>query len=219
MSDEAIWKAVDHYIVESLIPEDPVLESALKSNHAAGLPEIDVSPAFGALLNLLVRISGARKILEIGTLGGYSTIWMARAVGKGGRLFSLELDEKHAEVARANIARAGLGDVVEVRAGKALDLLPALQSEAPFDLVFIDADKWSNRSYIDWAVRLGRPGTIVIVDNVVRDGQVIQGNSGDPSVRGARAAFAALGDGRFAGTALQSVGAKGYDGFAIATIK
>ena len=219
MSDEAIWKAVDHYIVERLIPEDPVLESALKSNHAAGLPAIDVSPAQGALLNLLVRISGARKILEIGTLGGYSTIWMAKALPAGGRLVSLEFADKHAEVARANIARAGLAEVAEVRVGKGLDLLPDLVPDAPFDFIFIDADKPSNRAYLDWSVKLGRPGTIVIVDNVIRDGEVIQGHSTDGGVQGARAAFDVLGDGRFAGTALQNVGAKGYDGFAIATIK
>lgn len=219
MSDEAIWKAVDHYIVDSLIPEDPVLESALKSNHAAGLPGIDVSPAQGALLNLLVRISRARTILEIGTLGGYSTIWLGRGLPDGGKLISLEYNEKHAEVARANIARAGLSEMVEVRRGRALDLLPALEAEAPFDFIFIDADKPSNREYLEWSIKLGRPGTIVIVDNVIRDGEVIQGHSTDSSVQGARAAFEVLGDGRFDGTALQNVGAKGYDGFAIATIK
>lgn len=219
MSDEAIWRAVDHYIVDRLIPEDPMLEAALKANHAAGLPEIDVSPAQGAFLNLLVRVSGARKVLEIGTLGGYSTIWMARALPAGGKLISLEYVDKHAEVARANIARADLAAAVDVRVGKAIDLLPALVPEAPFDLIFIDADKPSNRKYVDWAIKLGRPGTVVVVDNVIRDGEVIQGHSADVNVQGARAAFEALGDGRFVGTALQNVGAKGYDGFAIATVK
>jgi predicted O-methyltransferase YrrM len=219
MSDEAIWKAVDHYIVDRLIPEDPMLEAALKANHAAGLPEIDVSPAQGALLNLLVRMSGARKVLEIGTLGGYSTIWMAKALPEGGRLVSLEYVARHAEVARANIARAELSKVAEVRTGRALDLLPGLETEAPFDFVFIDADKPSNRQYLEWAVKLGRPGTVVIVDNVVRDGEVIQEHSADASVQGARAAFDILGDSRFMATALQSVGAKGYDGFAVAILK
>jgi predicted O-methyltransferase YrrM len=219
MSDEAIWRAVDHYVVERLIPEDPMLEAALKANKAAGLPPIDVSPAQGALLNLLVRISGARNILEVGTLGGYSTIWLARGMGAAGRLISLEYQEHHAEVARSNIARAGLSDVVDVRVGRALELLPALQSEAPFDLVFIDADKSGNAAYIDWAMRLGRPSTIIIVDNVIRDGEVIQAHSTNMNVQGSRAAFDKLhAEGRLTATALQTVGAKGYDGFAIAVM-
>jgi predicted O-methyltransferase YrrM len=221
MSDEAIWKAVDHYAVASLLPEDPALEAVLKANKVAGLPEIDVSPAQGALLNVLVRMHGARKILEIGTLGGYSTIWMARALPEGGRLITIEYDPHHARTAQANIVRAGFGDVVDVRVGRALGVLPELTGDAPFDFVFIDADKPNNAQYVEWAVKLGRPGTVVIVDNVVREGAVIQEYSDDASVRGARAAFKALGDpAHFAvATAVQTVGAKGYDGFAIGILK
>lgn len=221
MSDEAIWKAVDHYAVSSLIPEDPMLDAVLKTNKAASLPEIDVSPAQGALLSLLVRIHGAKKILEIGTLGGYSTIWMARALPKGGKLVTIEYDPHHARTAQSNIARAGFGDIVDVRVGRALGVLPELTGEAPFDFIFIDADKPNNAQYVEWAIKLGRPGTVVIVDNVVRDGQVIQEYSEDANVRGARAAFRALGDpGTFGiATAVQTVGAKGYDGFAIAILK
>lgn len=221
MSDEAIWKAVDHYAVASLIPEDPMLDAVLKANKAASLPEIDVSPAQGALLNMLVRIHGAKRILEIGTLGGYSTIWMARALPEDGKLVTIEYDPHHAKTAQSNIARAGLGEIVDLRVGRALGVLPELAGEAPFDFVFIDADKPNNPGYIDWAVKLGRPGTIVIVDNVIRDGQVIQEYSENANVRGARAAFKALGNADlFAqATALQTVGAKGYDGFAIAILK
>jgi predicted O-methyltransferase YrrM len=221
MSDAAIWKAVDHYIVESLIPEDPILESVLKTNKTNWLPDIDVSPAQGALLNLLVRISGAKKILEIGTLGGYSTIWMARALPPGGKVVTIEFQPRHAKVARQNVARAGLADVVDVREGKALDLLPGVEADGlgPFDLIFIDADKPSNPQYLEWAEKLGRPGTIVIVDNVIRDGEVIQAHSENDSVHGARAAFTSLGgNSRFTATAVQTVGSKGYDGFAIAVM-
>jgi predicted O-methyltransferase YrrM len=180
-----------------------------------------VSPAQGALLGLLVRIQGARKVLEIGTLGGYSTIWMARNLQPGGRLVTIEFNPAHARVAQSNIARAGLGEVVDLRVGRALGVLPELTGEAPFDLVFIDADKPNNPHYVEWAVKLGRPGTVVIVDNVIRDGEVIQEHSDDSNVRGARAAFRALGDqGTFAlATAVQTVGAKGYDGFASAVMK
>jgi predicted O-methyltransferase YrrM len=218
MSDEAIWKAVDHYIVDRLLPEDPILESALKANKAAGLPPIDVSPTQGALLHLLVRMSGAKKVLEIGTLGGYSTIWLARGMAEGGRLISLEYQEKHAEIARGNLHRAGLDAVAEVRVGRALDLLPRLEPEAPFDFVFIDADKPGNPHYVDWAVKLSRPGTVIVVDNVIRDGAVIQTHSNDMNVQGSRAAFERLGEGRLTATALQTVGAKGYDGFAVAVV-
>jgi predicted O-methyltransferase YrrM len=219
MTDEAIWRAVDHYIVESLLPDDPLLDSVLKANKAAGLPAIDVSAAQGALLNLLVRISGARKVLEVGTLGGYSTIWMARALPAGGRLVTLEYQKKHAEVAHSNIQRAGLADIVEIQTGRAADLLPGLQPQAPFDLVFIDADKPGNPTYIDWALKLSRPGTIIVVDNVIRDGAVIQTQSTDFSVQGSRAAFAKIGgEPRLTATAIQTVGAKGYDGFAIAVV-
>jgi predicted O-methyltransferase YrrM len=221
MSDEAIWKAVDHYAVASLIPEDPTLDAVLKANKAASLPEIDVSPTQGALLNMLVRIHRAEKILEIGTLGGYSTIWMARALPEGGKLVTIEFDPHHARTAQANVARAGLSDVVDQRVGRALGVLPELAGEAPFDFVFIDADKPNNAQYVEWAVKLGRPGTVVIVDNVVRDGEVIQEYSENANVRGARAAFKALGDPEHfvVATAVQTVGAKGYDGFAIGIMK
>jgi predicted O-methyltransferase YrrM len=221
MSDEAIWKAVDHFAAASLIPEDPILDGVLKANKLASLPEIDVSPTQGALLSLLVRIHGAKKILEIGTLGGYSSIWMARALPSGGKLITIEYDPHHAKTAPANIVRAGLGDVVDLRVGRALGVLPELSGEAPFDFIFIDADKPNNGGYIEWAIKLGRRGTVIVVDNVVRDGQVIQEYSEDRNVRGARDAFKALGEaGTFEiATAVQTVGAKGYDGFAIAILK
>ncbi len=220
MSDEAIWRAVDHYIAASLLPEDSVLEGALKANKAAGLPAIDVSPAQGALLNLLVRMSGARRVLEIGTLGGYSTIWIARGLPAGGRLVTLEYSDKHAEVARGNVRRAGLEEIVDLRVGAALETLPGLAGEAPFDFVFIDADKPNNPGYIEWAPKLGRPGTVLVVDNVIRDGEVIQANSDNRNVQGSRAAFAALaGAPGVSATALQTVGAKGYDGFIIAILE
>lgn len=221
MSDDAVWKAVDHYAAAALLPEDPVLDAALKANKVAGLPEIDVSPLQGALLAMLVGIHGARRVLEIGTLGGYSTIWMARALPADGTLVTIEYDPHHARTAQSNIARAGLADRVDIRVGRALGVLPELVGGAPFDLVFIDADKPNNPHYIDWAIKLGRPGTVVIVDNVIRDGAVIQEYSEDANVRGARAAFRALGEsGAFAtATAVQTVGAKGYDGFAIGVLK
>ena len=219
MSDEAVWRAVDHYIVERLLPEDSVLEGVLKANKAAGLPAIDVSPAQGKLLHLLVRMCGAKKVLEIGTLGGYSTIWMGRALPPGGRIISLEYQEHHAQTARGNLHRAGLDGVAEVRTGRAIDLLPSLEGEAPFDFVFIDADKPSNPQYIDWAMKLSQPGTVIVVDNVIRDGEVIQTHSTNANVQGSRAAFERLGtDPRVTATALQTVGAKGYDGFAIAIV-
>jgi predicted O-methyltransferase YrrM len=210
--DEARAVAVDRYIAERLIPDDPAW--VLEANRAAGLPSIDVSPAQGRFLALLIRIAGARRVLEIGTLGGYSTIWMARALPDGGRLVTLEYDPRHAEVARGNLRRAGLDDRVEVLVGPAADSLPGL--EGPFDLVFIDADKPSNSLYLDWAVRLARPGTVIVLDNVVRGGRVIEEGSGDPSVEGTRAAFDAMAaHPRLSATAMQTVGAKGWDGFAL----
>jgi predicted O-methyltransferase YrrM len=214
-----LWTAVDRYAAESLLPTDPVLERVLARNRAAGLPAIDVSPLQGRFLELVVRMSGARNVLEIGTLGGYSTIWMARALPGGGRLTTLEREPRHAEVARENIAAAGLAERVDLRVGPALGLLEVLDGEraGPFDLVFIDADKPNNAGYLSWAVRLGRPGTVIICDNVVRGGAVADGKSSDAGVKGARAAFAFIGgDRRLAGTAVQTVGEKGYDGFAIA---
>jgi predicted O-methyltransferase YrrM len=218
---QLIWNDVDQYIGETLLPQDRVLDAVLKANRDGGLPPIDVSPAQGKFLNLLVRMIGARLVLEIGTLGGYSSICMARGLGKGGRLVTLEFDPLHATVARENIAQAHLSDVVEVRVGRAIDSLPLIHAEGlyPFDLIFIDADKPSNAAYLEWALRLSRSGTVVICDNVIRDGAVTDALSGDRSVQGARQAFELLGSNpRFSATALQTVGSKGYDGFAIAIV-
>jgi len=216
------WTAVDSYIAESLIPADPALEATLEANSEHGLPAIDVSPAQGKLLNLLVRLSGAKRVLEIGTLGGYSTIWLARALPAGGSVVTLELDPRHAKVASANIKRAGLSDRIELRVGPALDSLSKLEAEGsgPFDFIFIDADKPNNRNYLTWAMKLSRPGTIVICDNVIREGAVLNTDGRDPYVEGARAAFSFIGsEKRLDGTAIQTVGAKGYDGFTIAVVE
>ena len=215
---EDVWGRVDGYIVDKLIEEDAVLAQVLAANAAAGLRPIDVSAAQGKFLHLLVRMSGAKRVLEIGTLGGYSTIWMAKALPAGGRVVTLEYDPHHAEVARGNIERAGLSAMIEVRVGAAADTLPLLAAEnaEPFDFVFIDADKPSNTIYLDWAVRLGRPGTLIVLDNVVREGELANAASTDPSVRGSRDAFELIaGNPRLSATALQTVGAKGYDGFAL----
>lgn len=215
------WTAVDRYINDLLLPPDPALDAALQASAAAGLPSHNVSPNQGKLLFLLARIQGACTILEIGTLGGYSTIWLARALPAAGRLITLETDPKHAEVARANIARAGLSSVVELRLGQALDTLPQLVAEGrgPFDLIFIDADKPSNPDYFKWALKLSRRGSLIIADNVIRDGAVIDTGSGDPSVRGVRRFFELVAaEPRVSATALQTVGSKGYDGFAIALV-
>ena len=220
---EAAWSDVDAYIGDNLLADsDPIFEQVLRANAAGGLPAIDVSPAQGKFLNLLVKISGARRILEIGTLGGYSTIWMAKALPTDGRLVSLEFAEKHAAVARDNLARAGLLERAEVRVGAALDSLPKVESEGlgPFDLIFIDADKPNNPHYLDWAIRLSRPGTVIILDNVVRDGRVIEAKSQDRNVKGARAAFELLKThSRVDSTALQTVGLKGWDGFILGVVK
>lgn len=215
------WTAVDHYIAEKLIPSDPALDAALTNSTEAGLPEIQVAPNQGKLLGLLASAIGARHILEIGTLGGYSTIWLARALPTGGSLISLEYSPKHAEVARANIARAGLADVVEVRVGAALDSLPVLASEGrpPFDLVFIDADKGNNAHYFDWALKLTRVGSLIITDNVIRGGAVVDADSTDESIQGTRRFFDRVAaEGRVKATAVQTVGSKGYDGLAIALV-
>ncbi|TGQ47641.1 MULTISPECIES: O-methyltransferase [unclassified Mesorhizobium] len=216
-----IWTAVDDYIVGSLFEADPVLDAVLAANHDQGLPPIDVSPAQGKLLSLLVRIQGARNVLEIGTLGGYSTIWMARGLPSDGRIVTLELDPHHARVARSNFERAGVSERVELRVGMALQSLAALSAEnaGPFDLIFIDADKPNNPNYLSWTMRLSRPGTVVVCDNVIRDGAVLNEDGHDAYVEGARAAFSFIGgDKRLDGTAIQTVGAKGYDGFAIAIV-
>ncbi len=217
--NQSAWTDVDSYIADRLLTEDAELfELILAANAAAGLPAIDVSPAQGKFLNLLVKISGARRILEIGTLGGYSTVWMGKALPADGRLLSLEYVGKHAETARRNVERAGLADRVDIRVGAAMDLLPAV--EGPFDLVFIDADKPNNPGYLMHALRLSRPGTVIVLDNVVRDGEVTNGLSADRSVIGARAAFDRFhSEPRLDSTALQTVGLKGWDGFIVSVVK
>jgi predicted O-methyltransferase YrrM len=219
--NQKTWSAVDDYIAENLLPADTVLEAALRSNRSRGLPAIDVSPAQGKLLYLLARMNGAKRILEVGTLGGYSTIWLARALPKDGKVVTLELEQHHADVAQVNFKMAGLSDRIDLRIGPALKSLEMLgvENAGPFDLVFIDADKPNNPNYLTWAMRLSRPGTVIVCDNVIRDGAVIDTRSGDPNVEGARAAFSFMA--KAAGleaTAIQTVGAKGYDGFAIAIV-
>ncbi|MDQ3623916.1 MAG: O-methyltransferase [Verrucomicrobiota bacterium] len=215
------WTAVDNYITSLLVPGDPVLEAALEASSAAGLPPHNVSPSQGKLLFLLARIVRAQAILEIGTLGGYSTIWLARALPADGRLITLEADLKHAEVARSNIARAGLSGAVDVRGGRALDTLQQLAAEGrgPFDLIFIDADKANTADYLAGALKLSRPGSVIIADNVVRSGALLDATSGDPGVQGMRRFFEHLaGEPRVSATAIQTVGSKGYDGFAVALV-
>ena len=217
MSQEQ-WSQVDSYITDALLSADAALEHALADSLAAGLPAISVAPNQGKLLQLLARIQGARSILEIGTLGGYSTIWLARALPPDGRLLTLEADPKHAEVARRNIARAGQSERVEVRVGKALDTLPQIATEgrAPFDLVFIDADKENIPAYFTWALRLAKRGSVIIVDNVVRKGAVIDASSSDPNIQGVRRFNELVAkEPRVDATAIQTVGSKGYDGFAL----
>lgn len=215
------WNAVDRYITDLLVPQDPALVAALEANAQAGLPAIDVTPNLGKLLQLLAQVHGARTILEIGTLGGYSTIWLARALPEDGRLITLESDPKHADVARENIARAGLSDVVEIRLGPALETLPQLADEklGPFDLIFIDADKVNNPEYLAWSLKLTRRGSLIVCDNVVRGGDVLDPDSNDPGVTGTRRLYELLAaEPRVSATAIQTVGSKGYDGFAIALV-
>ncbi len=217
---EKLWEAVDRYVNEVLVKPDAVLDEALRAGEAAGLPAISVSPSQGKLLSLIARAQGAAAILEIGTLAGYSSIWLARALPPAGKLITLEAEPKHAEVARANVARAGLERRVEIRVGRALDTLPKLAAEGagPFDLVFIDADKPSIPEYFDWALKLARPGTLIVVDNVVRDGEVIDPH-GDESVQGVRRFHKRLADEpRVSATTIQTVGSKGYDGFTLALV-
>ena len=219
------WTAVDHYISDHLVPADPALEAALTDSDAAGLPSIAVTPHQGKLLELLARIQGARTILELGTLGGYSTIWLARALPAGGRLITLEAEPRFAEVARANIARAGVADVVELRVGAALDTLPQLHAEGagPFDLIFIDADKQNYPGYFEWSLKLSRPGTVIVGDNVVRDGAILDPHAYDPAhgdevIKGVRRFYELIAEEPRVSanaTAIQTVGAKGYDGFAL----
>jgi len=215
------WTAVDSYIGESLVPADPVLEAALQTSADAGLPPISVSPSQGTMLHVLARAQGARRILEIGTLGGYSAIWLGRALPTGGRLITLEAEPRHAEVARANLARAGLRDLAEVRVGPALETLPQLHAagDAPFDLIFIDADKPAYPDYLSWSLRLSRPGTMIIADNVVRDGAVADPASRDANVQGVRRFIEMMAaEPRISATVIQTVGSKGYDGFALAVV-
>jgi predicted O-methyltransferase YrrM len=218
---QEIWAEVDRYFGDQLAPIDPALDAALKANEKAGLPTIDVTWFLGRFLELLVRMSGARRVLEIGTLGGYSTIWLARALPEGGQIVSLELNAHHAEVARANLRNAGLLDKVDLRVGRASESLADLDAgdAAPFDLIFIDADKSGYPEYLDWSLKLSRPGTVIVADNVVRDGKVIQADNADPDIQGVRR-FTELvaAEPRLSATVLQTVGSKGYDGFAVAVV-
>ena len=221
MSQE-LWTDVEHYIDGLLIPSDPVLEAAINACEAADLPPIAVTPGQGKLLYLLARLQKARRILEIGTLGGYSTIWLARALPEDGYLVTLEAEKKHCDVAMANIAQADLSSVVDLRLGRALETLPELGAEGlePFDMVFIDADKENTDAYFKWALRLSRAGAVIVVDNVIRDGQVADAGASDPRVQGMRRFFEALGDEpRVEATTIQTVGSKGYDGFTLALFK
>lgn len=221
MSQET-WSSVDHYFSRALAPSDAVLDAALQASEAAGLPSIHVSPLQGKLLMLLAQAHGSRSILEIGTLGGYSTIWLARALPAGGRLITLESEARHAAVARENIARAGFAGVVEVRVGRAIETLPALEAEqeGPFDFIFLDADKASYPDYLTWALRLSRPGTVIVADNVVRNGQVIDPASPDVNVQGVRRLTEQMAaEPRLSSTVIQTVGGKGYDGFAFAIVR
>jgi predicted O-methyltransferase YrrM len=217
------WASVDRYFSDLLLPPDPALDAALEASVAAGLPAINVSPNQGKLLMLLARLHGARRILEIGTLGAYSTIWLARGLPAdgGGRVTTLEYDRKHATVARGNLDRAGLTHVVDLRVGAALETLPQLAAEGlgPFDFIFIDADKVNYPSYWTWSLSLSRPGTLIVIDNVVRNGGIVDANSSDPSIQGVRRFNELLAaETRVTATAIQTVGAKGYDGFALAVV-
>jgi len=216
-----LWTAVDRYLTDLLVAPDAALDAALETSAAAGLPAISVTPNFGKFLYLLARMQGAKNILEFGTLGGYSTIWLARALPPGGRLITLEADPKHAEIARANLPRAGVADAVDVRVGQALDLLPKVAAEmrAPFDLIFIDADKPNNPEYFVRSLELSRVGSLIIVDNVIRDGAVVDAQTRDASVQGVRRMNELIAaERRVTATALQTVGGKGYDGFAMVLV-
>lgn len=212
------WRETDSYLANTLIGSDAALEAALAAQQTAGLPAIEVAPVAGKLLHLLTRISGAKRVLEIGTLGGYSTIWMARAVGDDGLVTTIESEPRNAKIARASIDAAGVGERVEILIGRGADVLPTLTG--PFDLVFIDADKESNTIYLDHAARLGRPGTVIVLDNIGREGEIVNVASDNTQVQGTRDALRMLGDDpRFDATALQTVGLKGWDGFALAILR
>ena len=218
---QQLWTSIDDYITQLFVPFDPIMQETLAASEAAGLPSISVAPNEGKLLMLFAQLCGARNILEIGTLGGYSTIWLARGMATGGSLITLEANPKHAEVARLNIARAGFTDRVEVRVGPARDTLPHLATEGcgPFDLIFIDADKESYAEYLAWALKLARPGTLIIADNVIREGKVLDPADNDPRVQGARRFNQLLAEEpSVKATAIQTVGGKGHDGMAIAIV-
>ncbi len=213
------WRAVDTYFSDTLVGHDPALEAAVAAQNDADLPAIEVAPVNGKFLHLLARIAGARRVLEIGTLGAYSTIWLARGIPDGGRVVTIEAEPDIAELARANVDRAGVGGKVEILVGRGEHVLPTLTGAEPFDLVFIDADKESNTLYLDWAARLGHPGTVVVVDNVARSGRVADAADTDSQIRGVRAGLEMLGsDPRFDATALQTLDAKGWDGVAVAVL-
>ncbi|MEB3071206.1 O-methyltransferase [[Mycobacterium] vasticus] len=217
MNEKPTPRAVDALLDHLFVGDDPGLSAALDASDAAGLPAIAVSAQQGKFLNLLATAIGARRILEVGTLGGYSTIWLARAVGSDGAVVTCEYEPKHAEVARANLEGAGVGDRVQVLVGPALDTLPTLNGE-PFDLVFIDADKQNNAAYVEWALRLGRTGTVIVVDNVIRDGAILEPDS-DPTARGSRDVLELMAEHpRLKAAAIQTVGVKGWDGFAMAVV-
>ncbi len=215
------WAAVDRYVIEKLLPSDPSLEAALRESAKAGLPPISVSPPQGRLLYILARMQEAERILEVGTLGGYSTIWLARALEKGGRVTTLEMDPEHVKVAAKNIGRAGLSKVVDIRLGKAIETLPKLLKEmaGPFDLVFLDADKPSNPEYFEWALKLSRTGTVIVVDNVVRNGAIVDHKTTNADAKGIRRLNDLLAkEKRVVATTIQTVGMKGYDGFTVALV-
>jgi len=219
--DNTTWTQVDHFFTDTLIGPDPVFAEILKHNAQSGLPAIDVSAPLGQLLNLLIRLNGSKRVLEIGTLGGYSTVWMAKALPADGQLISLEVEPKHADVARANIAKAKCDQIAQVRVGKALELLPQIAEESrePFDFAFIDADKANNPNYFNWALKMARKGTCIVVDNVVRRGAVADPSNQDPGVQGVRQLAAMIKDNpKVDATALQIVGTKGWDGFVLATV-
>jgi predicted O-methyltransferase YrrM len=214
------WSVVDAYLNGVLLPADPIAEATLAANAEAGLPAIDVSPTQGRLLQLLVRMSGARRVLEVGTLGGYSTMWIGRGLPEDGTIVTLEVNETHARVARANLDRAGLGNLVDIRVGPALETLPILADSDPFDFVFLDADKRNNPRYLEWALKLTHPGSVIVCDNVVRGGDVADPDVADADARGTREFLETLGsDPRLDATALQTVGIKGWDGFALAVVR
>ena len=218
---QKLWSEVDQYLDDTLVQQDAALAAALASSDAAGLPSISVASSHGKFLHLLARIRGARRILEIGTLGGYSTIWLARALPPDGRLITLEHDPKHADIARSNLERAGVADKVDIRIGRALDTLPQIAAErqAPFDLTFIDADKPSNPDYFRWALKLSHRGSVIVIDNVIRRGAVIDAKSSDDNIRGVRQMHELIAtEPRVSATAIQTVSVKGYDGFTLALV-